>query len=141
MRVYRGYPQRGAGLGNILGALFRVAKPILRSMLPVAARYGSRILGDVAEGENVLRSARKHAPRAGVEALKTVVVGGRGGGRKRKQRGSGLRTASSSKRRKTNRTVESSHIKAAVVGQTTSQKRRRRRRRSRTKLDVFDQTT
>lgn len=137
MRVYRGYPQRGAGLGNILGALFRAAKPILRSMLPVAARFGSRVLGDVADGGNVLRSARKHAPRAGVDALRTVVTGGR---KRRKQRGSGLRQATVSKRRKTLRrrvvtTTSSSHIKASKK----QARKNRNRRQARTKTDVFDQ--
>lgn len=89
MHAYRGYRrQRGAGLGNILGALFRMAKPILRTglrtVLPVAARFGARVLGDVAEGKNVKRSAKRHAKQAGWEAVGAVAnkfrksQGGRG---------------------------------------------------------------
>lgn len=76
MRYYRGYPQRGAGLGNIIGSLFRAARPFLktglRAMLPVAARFGSRVLGDVAEGKPVRKSARRHAKKAGMDAISAV---------------------------------------------------------------------
>lgn len=122
MRVYRGYPQRGAGLGNILGALFRAAKPILRSMIPVAANFGSRVLGDVAQGKNVLRSAKRHAPSAGMDALRTVIK--RTG---TKQRGRGLNTSRVKKRRK------DTHIKSSGA------KRKRQTRTLAKRLkDVFD---
>ena len=57
--------QKGYGIGSWLGGLFRSVLPILRSgAIAVgreAARAGSHVLADVATGENVRESVRKHA--------------------------------------------------------------------------------
>lgn len=99
MNVYRGYRyhpgQHGEGLGNILGALFRVARPLIRSglkaALPIAANFGSRVLGDVAEGRKLSESAKARAKEAGMDVVNKVVrhaTGQRGGrlGRQKKRR-------------------------------------------------------
>lgn len=88
MQLYHGYhpTQHGDGLGNILGALFRAARPIirtgLRTALPIAAKFGSNVLNDLAEGENVLQSAKRHGKRAGLDVasalLKRAAQGGNG---------------------------------------------------------------
>lgn len=91
MRVYRAYPQHGAGLGNIIGSLFRAARPFLaagvRNLLPVAARFGSNLLADVSKGKNIRRSAKRHAKKAGWEAMgavaDTIRKGQRGRGGRR----------------------------------------------------------
>lgn len=98
MNIYRGYRyhpgQHGEGFGNILGALFRVARPLIRSglkaALPIAATFGSNLLGDVAEGRNLRESAKARAKEAGMDVVNKVVrhaTGQRGGrlGRQKKQ--------------------------------------------------------
>ena len=61
--------QYGAGLGNIFGGLLRSAMPLLRQglsyILPHAKRFGTRVLHDVAQGEN-LKSAIKQRGRQAI---------------------------------------------------------------------------
>jgi hypothetical protein len=79
--------QRGRGLGNILGKLFRSAVPILKSgatlLAPHAARFGSRVLRDVSDGSDVLESVKKHARQSGTDIVGAVVKTQKGKGRKR----------------------------------------------------------
>jgi hypothetical protein len=88
MFKYRSYRiQQGRGLGNILGKLFRSAMPILKRgatlLAPHAARFGSRVLGDVADGTDVLESVKKHAKQSGNDIVGAVVNTQKGNGRKR----------------------------------------------------------
>ena len=57
---YRG--QRGHGLGSILSGFFRSALPIIRRGLGIFGREalstGSKIANDVADGKNILESAK-----------------------------------------------------------------------------------
>lgn len=152
MRAYRayrgGYRQRGAGLGNIIGALFRAARPLIRSgiraILPVAAGYGSRVLGDVAEGHSFVQSAKRHAPQAGMDTIREVarnITGQRerrrGGTKRRNQRGQGLA------RKEKSGTVKR-HIKRCSRRGRQTRKRQTRRQQftstiNRRKIkDVFD---
>ena len=60
--------QKGYGIGSWLGGLFRTVLPILRSGAVAvgkeAARAGSHVLADVASGENLKGSAKKHLEEA-----------------------------------------------------------------------------
>lgn len=120
MNVYRGYRyhpgQHGEGLGNILGALFRVARPLIRSglkaALPIAANFGSRVLGDVAEGRNLAESTKARAKEAGLDAVNKVIrhaTGQRGGRLGRRKRVATRRLVPAVRAKKRART---SHIKA-----------------------------
>jgi len=51
--------QRGHGLGNILGSLWRRTLPILKSFAPIALRTGARIFDDVNSGKTWKDSALK----------------------------------------------------------------------------------
>jgi hypothetical protein len=60
-----GIRQQGAGLGNVLKSLWRTFLPILKSTGEVVGKEalstGSRILGKVAEGENVKQVLRQES--------------------------------------------------------------------------------
>jgi hypothetical protein len=97
MYKYRAYRlQRGRGLGNIVGKLLRGAMPILKRganlLGPHAARFGSRVLADVAEGGDVLESAKKYAKNTGTDIVKAVVDRA-SGKRKKTQTGNGRKRA------------------------------------------------
>jgi len=51
--------QRGHGLGNIIGSLWRRILPILKSFAPIALRTGARIFDDVNSGKTWKDSAVK----------------------------------------------------------------------------------
>ena len=53
--------QRGHGIGNILGGLFKSAAPILKKGLQTAAKSGLALVGDVLEGKNAAAAARARA--------------------------------------------------------------------------------
>lgn len=61
--------QKGYGIGSWLGGLFRTILPLLRSGATAvgkeAVRAGSHVLADVAGGESLRTSARKHIAQAG----------------------------------------------------------------------------
>ena len=51
--VYVGrYRQRGLGLGNMLGSLFRRILPCFKSFAPIALRSGANIVDDVSRGKS-----------------------------------------------------------------------------------------
>jgi hypothetical protein len=61
--VYVGrYMQKGHGLGNILGSLFRRILPVLKSFAPHALRAGANVLQDVSQGKSWKESAIKRIP-------------------------------------------------------------------------------
>jgi hypothetical protein len=111
MLKYRAYRvQRGRGLGNILGKLLRSAIPLLKKggtlLTPHAARFGSRVLGDVADGSDVLESVKKRARQSGTDIVGAVVKTQKGKGgkhantkpstkqpRRKKTRGTHMRSA------------------------------------------------
>ena len=61
--VYVGaYRQRGHGIGNILGSLFRRIMPTLKAFAPHALRASANIFDDVSKGKSFKESAFKHVP-------------------------------------------------------------------------------
>ena len=62
--------QYGTGLGDIFKSIIRVAQPIAKAVLPHVAKMGSRVLADVASGNNVKSSLK----RRGFEALDDVIT-------------------------------------------------------------------
>lgn len=80
--------QKGSGIGSFLGGLARMILPILKNGAMAvgreAARAGSHVLADVAAGDNVRTSARKHIGQAGdnlATALKRKASAMSGSGR------------------------------------------------------------
>jgi hypothetical protein len=124
MLKYRAFRvQRGRGLGNVLGKLFRSALPLLKKggilLAPHAARYGSRVLNDVADGTDVLESVKKHAKQTGTDIIGAVVNKQKGNGRKR----AGKAATSKRPRRKKARAI---HMRKLSRPKKKSQKIRRR---------------
>lgn len=94
--------QRGGGIGNFLGRLFRfilpVAKTAAKAVGKQALASGAEIVGDVARGRNFAESAKEHGRDAlGALADKT--------GAYMKQKGSG-RLGNRSKTIKGNKTLK-----------------------------------
>ena len=74
--VFRGSRyQHGSGIGNIFGSLikraipwiFRGAKHLGKVAAPHAMRMGADVMSDVAEGENLRQSLKRHGKRAVAE--------------------------------------------------------------------------
>jgi hypothetical protein len=76
------YMQKGHGLGNILGLLFRRILPVLKSFAPHALRAGANVLQDVSEGKSWKESAIKRIP----EGLRSFSVREQSGSGKRRKR-------------------------------------------------------
>jgi hypothetical protein len=88
--VYVGrYRQRGHGLGNIIGSLFRRILPYLKAFAPIALRTGANIVEDVSKGKSWKDSAMDRVP----ETISKVAFGNM------KQTGSGIRRRKKSKPR------------------------------------------
>jgi proline dehydrogenase len=80
--VYVGaHRQRGHGLGNILGSLFRRILPVLKSFAPHALRAGANIVDDVSKGKSWKDAAMQRVP----ETLSNFAFGAKD------QSGSGIR--------------------------------------------------
>lgn len=54
--------QRGHGIGNIIGSLFRNILPVLKTVAPLALRTGANIIEDVSGGKTWKESALKQFP-------------------------------------------------------------------------------
>jgi len=112
--IYQPYSQYGAGLGNIIGSLFRRAIPLLRKGASVLGRQalstGGEILQDVIEGKNVKQAAKKR------EGGKELAITAARGMKRKRQIGAGRNT----KRRKT-------HKKTDRPQNRISQRKRRNR--------------
>ena len=70
---FEGIPyQRGGGLGNFLGRLFRSVLPVLKKVGKAVGKQalatGADIMADVARGRNIKESAQEHG-RAGLADL------------------------------------------------------------------------
>ena len=120
--VYQPYSQYGAGLGNLLGSLFRRAIPLLRKGASVIGKQalstGGDILEDVLDGKSVKNAARKRLKEGGENLAKTAARGIKRHG----QSGSGR---GSTKRRKT--------IKRKVIAEKRIIQRKKRNRNGRRK--------
>ena len=53
--------QRGHGLSNVLGGLFKSVAPVLKKGLKTVARSGLSLVGDVLDGKNFKESAKARA--------------------------------------------------------------------------------
>ena len=72
--VYVGrYTQKGHGIGNIIGSLFRRILPGLKAIVPHVMRTGANVLEDVSAGKSWKASAIKRIP----EGLSSLTFGGR----------------------------------------------------------------
>lgn len=72
-----GQTLRGAGLGSVLGGLFRAAMPLLKqggkALLREGARTGLDMVSDVLSGQNLKTAAKTRAKQAG-ERLVTRAI-------------------------------------------------------------------
>jgi hypothetical protein len=82
--------QKGHGLGNILGSLFRRILPTLKTYAPHALRAGANIFDDVSKGKSWKDATFQRVP----ETISNIVFN------KNSQSGSGLRRRRTCKRNK-----------------------------------------
>ena len=88
--VYVGrYTQRGHGIGNLLGSLFRRILPVLKAAAPHVLRTGANIVEDVASGQLWKQAAIKRIPEAVrdvrlPERLKAAVLQGSGSSKRKR---------------------------------------------------------
>lgn len=108
----RGYGQRGGGIGNFFGNLFRRALPLLtgasKHVGRMALKTGANVLTDAASGQNFqdalynrVRESGNELKRNAVNQVKKAVGVQSGSGRKRK-RGKSKDNKKSKKRKKVN---------------------------------------
>jgi hypothetical protein len=86
--VYVGrYAQRGHGIGNIIGSLFRRILPALKALAPHVLRVGTNVVEDVSKGKSWKEAAAKRIPEGVLEAIKGRQTGsGKRRGKKRARR-------------------------------------------------------
>ena len=84
--------QRGHGLGNVLGGLFKSVAPVLKKGLQTVARSGLALVGDVLDGKNLKDSAKSRA----AQGIRQIVNDGRSIGDDGSMLKRGLHTAARS---------------------------------------------
>lgn len=68
--IFRGSSvQYGNGLGDVFRSIVKVAAPLARRVLPHVAKFGSKILSDISQGESIGSSIRKR----GFESMDDVL--------------------------------------------------------------------
>lgn len=78
--VYVGrYTQKGHGIGNIIGSLWRRILPALKYLAPHALRTGANVLDDVSQGKTWKEAAIKRVP----EGIERAVFGQTGSGKRK----------------------------------------------------------
>jgi hypothetical protein len=82
--------QRGHGIGNIIGSIFRRILPELKILMPHALRTGANMFDDVQKGKTWKQAARARIP----EGLSNLAFG------ENNQSGSGASRVQTSKRKK-----------------------------------------
>ena len=114
----RGHGQMGYGLGDLLGGLARVAKPMLKNgakaLGNIALTSGINLLGDILAGKNVKEAARARALE-GANAAKIKAV-------QRAQR-----YAQTRRRRKRSRTRSRSTRRTAKKASATKRRAKKRK--------------
>src|SRR5664279_1628333 len=115
MPIYMGAPsQRGHGLGNMLGSLFRRilpflkqnAIPLLQRGAAMALRTGAKVVDDVHDGQTVKESLKERVP-SGIKLFVSSIINQSGSGAYRRHRSikrkktRKIRKRHSAKRRKT----------------------------------------
>jgi hypothetical protein len=89
--VYVGrYAQRGHGIGNILGSLFRRILPALKAIAPRVLRTGANVLEDVTTGRSWKEAVVKRIPEV-KETVLEAIKGTQSGSGKQKRVSSGKR--------------------------------------------------
>ena len=93
----RGYGQRGGGIGNFFGSLFRKALPFLTSASKqvgkVALKTGANVLADAASGHRFQDSLKNRLKESGMELKRDVTqqvknaMGNQTGSGKKRKRG------------------------------------------------------
>lgn len=74
--------QKGHGIGNIIGSLFRRILPTLKAFAPYALRTGATVLDDVSQGKSWKDAAIKRIP----EGLEKFTFRQTGSGTKRRRK-------------------------------------------------------
>lgn len=81
--------QRGSGIGDIFGSVWRAAVPFLKRTAASAGRYalksGQRLLEDIEQGKSLKEAAGARLAEAKQDALNKV-LGQSGSGRKRRRK-------------------------------------------------------
>src|SRR5664279_3135320 len=94
MPIYMGAPsQRGHGLGNMLGSLFRRilpflkhnAIPLLQRGAAMALRTGAKIVDDVHDGQTVKESLKERVP-SGIKSFVSSIINQSGSGAYRRHK-------------------------------------------------------
>lgn len=81
--IYVGrYSQKGHGIGNVIGSLFRRILPTLKFLAPHIFRTGARVLEDVSQGKKWKESAIKRVP----EGIRDIAAEQAGSGKRRRKR-------------------------------------------------------
>jgi hypothetical protein len=102
--VYIGrYKQRGHGLGDILGNLFRRILPYFKTFAPVAMRTGANIVEDVSRGKSWKDSTMDRIP----ETISRIAFG------QSNQSGSGIRRRKTKRKRSAKKSSKKSSTKRA----------------------------
>ena len=143
----RGYGQRGAGIGNFFGSLFKKAIPFLtgasKQIGKAALKTGANVLADTVSGQrfqdslqNRVKEAGKELKRDATNQIVNAIRSQTGSGRKRKQpqqRGrSGQKKRKQSQKKQTTKT--SRPVKRKKKQTTT---RSRKASKPRTYQDIF----
>ena len=85
--VYVGrYAQRGHGIGNIIGSLFRRILPALKALAPHALRIGANVVEDVSKGKSWKEAAVQRFPEIKERALEAIKGSQSGSGKRRARR-------------------------------------------------------
>src|SRR5664279_5464917 len=94
MPIYMGAPsQRGHGLGNMLGSLFRRilpflkqnAIPLLQRGAAMALRTGAKVVDDVHDGQTVKESLKERVP-SGIKSFVSSIINQSGSGAYRRHK-------------------------------------------------------
>src|SRR5664279_3694693 len=94
MPIYMGVPsQRGHGLGNMLGSLFRRilpflkqnAIPLLQRGAAMALRTGAKVVDDVHDGQTVKESLKERVP-SGIKSFVSSIINQSGSGAYRRHK-------------------------------------------------------
>lgn len=136
---FHGYPyQRGSGIGNILGGLYKtIVKPWLmtnaKKLSPHAAKFGQRVLSDVIAGRNIRQSLKRRGIQTGNDVVHEFVDIPAKRRRRNNQTGAGFIRKSKKTIKKPNRTKtrKNSHIRrkrtAKIKRKQTKKKRGKRK--------------
>lgn len=136
----KGYGQRGRGIGNVLGRLFRRVLPFLsnasKHVGKLALHTGANVLSDTASGKDFqsslktrLKESGNHLKQNTIKEAQNAIAEQIGSGRKRKRKGT-LRNV----KQKKSKPSKSRSIKGSTTKKST---RTRKSTKLRTFKDIF----